>query len=353
MAKGKMYGSKELVGDMACPGCRAVGKDATGNHLQVWKNHENGDEWTHCNRCGHREVITDGNKENIAAAMNVVSVKSPEEIAAALAEVAELPITELKSRSIKHAVAERFGVRVGLSYTDGETPVSHYYPKTVNGELAGYKVRNLEHKSFWAVGKGSGCDLFGIEQARRGDVYTKILFVFEDELSAMSGYQALLQHGQASPHKPACVSLPDGAGSAAAAIVRNRDFIEGFKQIVVCMDNDKAGDDAYFAIRALYPDKVWKARIVKGVYEIGGETKQIKDANDMLMAGRGLELFNALRWNLARETPAGAATVSDCLDDALVKPEWGLSYPWKGLTDLTFGLRYGDLIAVGGGVGGG
>ena len=352
MAKGKMYGNKELTGDSACPGCRAQGKDATGNHLQHWKNHDNGEEWAKCNRCGHYEAINEGNREGYEAARNVVSVKSPEEIAAALAEVAELPIKEIKVRSVSHAVAERFGVRVGLSYTDGETPVSVYTPKTVDGELVGYKVRNLEHKSFYAVGKGSQTDLFGIEQARHGDVFTKYLYVFEDELSTLSGFQALSTLGvKNSPYKPACVGLPDGAGSAATAILRNREFVEPFETIVVCMDNDKAGEDAFQAIRALYPDKVLKARIPKGYFGENNE-KAIKDANDMMMAGRGLELYNALRWNASKESPAGAATVADCLDDALIKPEWGMSYPWPGLTDLTFGLRYGDLIAVGGGVGG-
>lgn len=349
---GKRYGNKELMGDSACPGCRAKGKDASGNHLQHWKNHDNGDEWTHCNRCGHGDKINDGNRADFDAVRNVVSQKSPEEIAAALAEVAELPIMELKSRGLQHAVAERFGVRVGLSYTDGETPVSHYYPKSIDGEVMGYKVRNLEHKSFWAVGKGSGCDLFGIEQARRGDCYTKILYVFEDELSAMSGYQALVTMGKGGATKPACVSLPDGAGSAAAAISRNRGFVEGFETIVVCMDNDQAGEDAFHAIRSLYPEKVLKAKIPKGFYGENNE-KPIKDANDLLMSGRVLELFNALRYNASKESPAGAATVAECLDDALKKPEWGMSYPWAGLTDLTFGLRYGDLISVGGGVGGG
>lgn len=347
---GKMYGSKELLGDSACEKCREQGRDATGNHLQHWKNHDNGDEWCSCNRCGNYIAITVDNKQEYDGLRNVVVMKSPEEIRQALEEAAELPIKELKSRLISHAVAERFGVRVGVSATDGETPVSHFYPKTVDGSIVGYKIRNLEHKAFWAIGQGAKTDLFGIIQAMRGDVYTKILYLFEDELSCMSGFQVLTTMGKASPIKPACVSLPDGAGSAVAALSRNRHFVDSFEQIVVCMDNDEAGEEAFHAIRALYPEKVLKARIPKGVF---GEAKPIKDANDMLLAGRSLELFNALRWNASKESPAGAATVSDCLEDAMQKPEWGLTYPWEGLYNLVFGLRYGEMIAVGGGVGGG
>lgn len=345
---GKMYGQKELLGDSQCPSCAAKGRDATHNHLAHWKNHETGEEWVHCNRCSHYEKITDGNRGALEGARKAYVEKSPEEIQATINEVLQLPIKELKTRFISHAVAERFGVRVGLSCQDGETPVSHFYPKTIEGQVVGFKIRNLEKKAFWAVGKGSGCDFFGIQQAQLGDVYTKKLFIFEDELSAMSGFQALTQHSNVTI-KPACVALPDGAGSAASTIARCRNFVERFEDIVVCMDNDEAGEEAANKIRAMLPH-VKIARIPKG---IGKNGKEIKDANDLLMDGRSLELANALRYNAAKESPAGAATVSDCLEDALKKPEWGLSYPWPGLTDKTFGLRYGEVIAVGGGVGGG
>lgn len=341
--------AKKIIGDSACPGCRSQGRDATGNHLLHFINTETEEKWVSCSRkCGHYEVIDAGNAEHWESQLNDKVEKTPEQIAQALAEVAELPIKELKSRAINLAVAERFNVRVALNQMDGETPVSHYYPKTIDGAIVGHKVRNLEHKAFWAVGKGSGCDFFGIQQARLGDVYTRKLFVFEDELSAMSGFQALVQHSNTTI-KPACVSLPDGAGSAAATIARNRYFVESFDDIVICMDNDEAGDEAVKKIRAMLPH-VKVARIPKGVTSDG---KQIKDANDLLMDGRSLELANALRYSAAKESPAGAATVADCLEDALKKPEWGLSYPWPGLTDQTFGLRFGELIAVGGGVGGG
>lgn len=340
--------AKKITGDSACPSCRSRGKDTTGNHLMHFINTENNEKWVKCSRCNFYELINFGNDAKWENARKLKVEKSPEEIAAILAEVKEYPTKELKTRAINLAVAERFGVKVAVSESDGETPVAHYYPKTIEGQVVGYKVRNLEHKAFWAVGKGSGCDFFGIQQAGLGDVYTRKLFIFEDELSAMSGFQALVQHSNATI-KPACVSLPDGAGSAASTIARNQTFVDRFEDIVVCMDNDEAGEDAVSKIRAMLPH-VKVARIPKGV---GKNGKQIKDANDLLMEGRSLELANALRYNAAKESPSGAVTVADCLEDALKKPEWGLAYPWPALTDLTFGLRYGEVIAIGGGVGGG
>ena len=344
----KMYGSKEIIGDSACPTCRAGGGDRTGHHLIHWRNTDTEEEWVKCNRCGHYEKVTQGNKATFEATRNEIRELSEEEVQQALEEAGELPVMALESRGITEAVSERFGVRVGLSQTDGQTVISHFYPKTKDGELRAYKVRSLDPKYFFAVGDGRSCDFFGLTQARKGDVFSGKLFIFEDELSCMSGFQALVQHSK-TQYKPACVSLPDGAKVAAQVISRNRSFVESFKEVVICMDNDDAGEAAVKVIRGIYP-KVKIARIPKGKTKDG---KDIKDANDLLMDGRSLELFNALRYTASSESPSAAVSVADCIEDALKKPEWGLSYPLRGLTEMTYGLVFGEMISIGGGVGSG
>lgn len=341
----KIYGNKEVIADSPCPSCVSRGRDSSGNHLVHWRNIETHEEWVSCSRCNHYEKITDGNKEHYNSVKRIPKVWTPEELAKELSELEECPIMELSSRSIKKTTAERFGIRAGLSTEDGSTVISHLYPKTKAGITTAYKIRNLEHKAFYARGDGQGCDLFGIEQARYGDVYTQKLFIFEDELSCASGYQVLVDNSKTA-YKPACVSLPDGAGAATTALSRNRAFIDSFKEIVVCMDNDEAGEEAVAKIRALIPH-VMVARIPKSTRKDG---KPVKDANDLLMDGRGLELFNVLRFNAAKESPTGHSTVSECLEEALKKPEWGIPWPWEELTKKTYGLRYGEIISVGGGV---
>lgn len=341
----KTYGVKQILGEGSCPTCVARGGDRTGNHLMFWRNTETLEEWVSCSRCGHYELITDGNKDNFRQTMKKVKEWTPEELKEVLDEHSLCPFMEMKERSITKATAERFGAKVGLSPEDGSTPHAYLFPKTKEGRLSSFKIKTLNFKAFYAVGDGVGCDLFGINQARAGDVYTGKLFLFEDELSAMSGYQVLVEHSKTS-YKPACVALPDGAASATTALSRNRDFIDSFKEIVVCMDNDEAGEEAVSRIRALLPH-ILVARIPKGVRRNG---KDIKDANDLLMEGRGLELYNLLKFNAAKESPAGASTVSECLQDALKKPEFGKTWPWQGLTDMTYGLRYGEIISIGAGV---
>lgn len=322
---------KEIIGDAPCPECRSRGGDRTGNHLILFQKGE--ERWGSCNRCGYYQADTSGVKFNESREL------SDEEVAEILAEAEECPIEALETRGISREVAERYDVRVCLSGEDGETIIGHLYPKTKGGLIQGYKVRNLEPKYFYSIGRGKESDLFGINQAQSSGIYKKRLYLFEDELSAMSAYQAIriCTPSKYSHMHPACVALPDGAKSAAHALGRNREFVEGFEELVVCMDADDEGDAAAAVIRSIYP----KAKIAR---------LPLKDANDMLMAKRFRELQQALVFESKVETPDYACGVMECLDEALSKPEWGLSYPWPELTKLTYGLRQGEIISVGAGV---
>ncbi|MCS5737565.1 toprim domain-containing protein, partial [Herbiconiux daphne] len=170
------------------------------------------------------------------------------------------------------------------------------------------EVKGLDRKYFYYVGRVKDSDFFGMAQAQRGDVYNKKLFIFEDPLSCMSGFHVLSAYTTATTIKPAFVSLPNGAGSMASVMSRNREFLNTFDEIVICMDNDKAGEDALVKGRALFPQAKF-ARIPKGTFDFHGVEKEIKDANDLLLAGRGQELFNILKFSARRESPAGAVSV--------------------------------------------
>lgn len=340
--------AKKILGDTACPQCRSHGRDKTGNHLILFVNEETEEKWGSCNRCGYHETFDKGN----VPTPNEKKELSPEELKAVLDECLELPQGDLTRRLIPKTVAERYGCRIGLSQVDGHTPESYFFPRERNGDITGYEVKLLDQKRFYYVGSVKESDFFGLSQAQRGDVYNKKVFIFEDPLSCMSGFHVLTAFTTATNIKPACVALPFGAGSISSVMSRNREFLNGFEEIVLCMDNDAAGEEALARGRALYPHAKF-ARIPKGVFQFNGVDKEVKDANDMLLAGRGQELFNNLKFSAKRESPAGAVTVFDCLDDALRKAEWGIPYPWKTLNDMTFGIRWGEMVAIGGGVGGG
>ena len=338
--------AKKIIGDCACEECRAHGRDKTGNHMILFKNEETEEVFGSCNRCGSYKLFDKGN----VPTPNEKKELSPEELQAVLDECLELPQGDLTRRLIPKSVSERYGCRIGLSQVDGHTPESYFFPRERQGEITGYEVKLLDQKRFYYVGSVKEADFFGLSQAKRGDVYNKKLFIFEDPLSCMSGFHVLTAFTTATNIKPACVALPFGAGSISSVMSRNREFLNSFEEIVLCMDNDSAGEEALSRGRALYPHAKF-CRIPKGVFQFNGADKEVKDANDMLLAGRGQELFNNLKFSAKRESPAGAVTVFDCLDDALRKAEWGIPYPWKELNDMTFGVRWGEMVSIGGGVG--
>lgn len=329
----------KIIGDTACPSCVSKGKDRTGNHLMILENSE-GERFAKCNRCGHYVPPDEFDPSKVKPRER--KEITDEELKEILKELNECPIQDLKERCIPQYVCERFGVRVGFSTERAGEVDSHLYPKTKNKQIQGYKVRNLSPKYFYSIGRGKDSDLFGFPQLARGDTYRRKLFIFEDELSCMSGFYVLdkykTQRMKQANMYPACAALPDGAGSAVAALSRNMDLIQDFEEVILCFDSDEAGQDAVEEVTKILPN----IKTVK---------LPLKDANDMLMDKREKELYNLLLGRAERPEVIGVVSVLDCLEEALKKPEFGYSYPWEDLTNLTYGQRIGEIVAVGGGVG--
>lgn len=323
----------KIIGDAPCPECVKRGKDRTGNHLILLEN-DKGEQFGKCNRCGYYSP------SEIKVTPSERKTKTEAEIQQELEEISACPIRELRSRAVLEEVAKRFGVRSGLSMEDGKTCIQHFYPKTKMGKIVGYKVRNLDPKYFYSVGEAKDCEPFGYPQAQQTDTSRRKIVITEDELSAMSVYQVLdrFQGDQWKHIKPCVIALPDGAGSAVKCISNIMKFLSEFEEVILNFDSDDAGRKAAQQVLSLLP----KARTV---------FLPLKDANDMLMAGRERELNAEILFHAKRNKPEGVVSVLDVLDEALEKPVWGLSYPWESLTSLTYGQRLGELVAIGGGVG--
>lgn len=106
--------------------------------------------------------------------------KTEEEIKEELDEIASYPVTGLPTRKLKKEYLDYFGVKVGVSQTDGETPEVVYFPYDNEwGERIGYKARLLEPKKMWAVGTTREAAPFGWRQALNAD--GKKLFITEGE----------------------------------------------------------------------------------------------------------------------------------------------------------------------------
>jgi twinkle protein len=301
---------------------------------------QEGERFASCNRCNHYVSPSDYDPKQIKPREKKELTDA--EVGEILGEISECPLVELKERKIPQYIAERFGVYSGVSQENGQDIECHFYPKTKRGVLQGYKVRNLSPKYFYSVGRGKESDCFGLPQLLRGDTYRRKLFIFEDELSAMSGYYILDKYKSAAMKQrnmnPSVLALSDGAGSAVACMSRNSNVVNEFEEVILCFDNDRAGEEAVREVMKVFPN-------IKSV------VLPLKDANDMLMEGREKELHNLLLGRAEQPKVEGLIDVVSCLEEALHKPEMGFSYPWEELTKLTFGQRFGEIIAVGGGVG--
>jgi twinkle protein len=137
------------------------------------------------------------------------------------------------------------------------------------------------------------------------------------------------------------VSLPQGAGSAKKAITKALQFLEGFEKVVLCFDEDEPGRKALEDVLPLFsPGKAHIAKL------------PVKDANDMVKAGRSKELVDAI-WSAAPYRPSAIIDLDDIFEEACQPAQWGLPWPWLTFTKNTYGIRRGALYVWGAGTGSG
>jgi len=155
-------------------------------------------------------------------------------------------------------------------------------------------------------------------------------------LDALSLYQTILDHTSTKwAHlKPSVVSLTRGAAGAVKDLVNNREFVESFDEVILVFDNDEAGKKAVKEVTKTFP-------LFKSV------DLSLKDANAMIMEGRGKELFDQCMWNAQVVRQGTVLDVSDFLSDALIKPQMGVETPWPTVTKLTYGFRPHTIHIVG------
>jgi twinkle protein len=246
-----------------------------------------------------------------------------------------LPVGELVDRGIRLAANQEYGVRVAYSEEDGRTVVKSYYPDTKNGEVVGWEERDHINKRFMAIGDRKGAlDLWGKGVAKKNN--GKKLFITEGRIDALSLYQSLIENTAARWRhlKPSVVSLTRGASGAVKDIINNREFVESFDEVILVFDNDEPGRKAVKDVTKTFPT-------FKSV------ELPLKDANDMVMKGRGKELYEQCMWNSGLVRQGTVLDVSDFIEDALIRPKMGIETPWPTVTKLTYGFRPHTIHIVG------
>lgn len=205
-------------------------------------------------------------------------------------------------RSVRDDIYKVFGVRHAVDEQSGEV-VEQYYPVTQDGQLTGYKIREVP-KNFRSKGRtGADCDLFMSFKFNRGGKY---LLITEGELCALSAYQMLKDYNtkRGSDFEIAVVSPTTGANSQ-KQIANNYKFIDSFDNIILAMDNDKAGQEAAEKIIPVLP---------KGKVKI--MSLRFKDHNDYLEKGKEKDYINDF-YSAKTYTPAGVVGSSQLYERLL------------------------------------
>jgi twinkle protein len=122
------------------------------------------------------------------------------------------------------------------------------------------------------------------------------------------------------------------ATSANKEIKAQLEFLEGYEQVVLCFDNDKAGQAAVDQVKDLFSPN--KLKIVK---------LPRKDASDMLMDNK-IQEFTQCWWDAKPYCPQGLVLPSETWEAVLdYKHTPSVDYPWDGLNNLLLGQRKQEL----------
>ena len=293
-----------------CPACRNAGGDRSGDNLAVYS-----DGHGYCNACEHYENSSSPVNQSYEED-SVMQTITPRGVSNA----------SIKDRRISSNITSKFGVTV--SYDKKGQIEKHYYPYYDSNEsnrLLGYKERTVATKEFQIIGTNKGSGLFGQNANRSGGKY---LTICEGEIDALSISEMFDGKWQV-------VSLKNGASSASRDIKENLEYIESFDNIVLCFDQDQAGNDAVKAVQDII--SVGKLKVCK---------LPMKDASDMLVNGKVKEFTNAW-WSAESYTPAGIVRGKDTWEH-LLKDEnlVTVDYPWQGLNKLTYGFRAKELVTI-------
>src|SRR5690606_28742878 len=107
-----------------------------------------------------------------------------------------------------------------------------------------------------------------------------------------------------------------------------------FKEIVLVFDMDDAGKKAVEEVLKIVPD----AKVA---------SLPEKDVNDCLIKGKSRTAYQAIQFNAAKPKNTRLVNAKTLFQEAKKTPEWGVSWPWRHVTETTRGIRKGETIYIG------
>lgn len=255
-------------------------------------------------------------------------------------EIEKIQFRGWKERGITRLTSKKYGVHTEIEGKD--TAVSRYYPSTVDGKIVGYKKRTIP-KSFFGIGSTKATnELFGQSVFEAGQKYLVITTGEEDAMSfAQVLYSETEKGGEKVQYWTPCVSVTCGDGSIIKQLKANFEYVNSFSKVILAFDNDEAAQKYIDeAARLLSPGKAYIARFPAG----------IKDASDMLRAGRAAELKQVF-WKAVPFSRVDVLHLSQMWDD-FESEDNNVKIPlpasWSHLNEMmNGGMEKGEITIIG------
>ena len=227
-----------------------------------------------------------------------------------------------------HVVERGISLSTMHHYGAGSDGKNYYFPYAdADGKVIAAKVRAVEEKTFSIQGDWKHATLFGQSRFTPGG---RAITITEGEFDALAAFQLT---GSRFP----VLSIRNGAQSALKDCRASYEYLDSFDKIVICFDNDEPGKQAAKEVAELFGAK---AHIFKP------KTDGLKDACDYLAKGLNKE-FVETWWDAEKYVPDGIVSGSslwEMVNQAEEKAE--VMYPYHGINDLTYGIRFGELVTV-------
>lgn len=281
----------------------------------------------HCFSCGKSKKENDMQQNNVSSMVEYYEKQTVEDIK----QYRSYPIS---TRGISQEIVDHFGVK--MSVTAEGLPESHFYPYTKDGKIVSYRERKLP-KEFRAHGDTKKLELFG--QSTPGVGRHRII-ITEGELDAMAIAQAFLSTSNKIWGSIVSISSASNLNS----LLEQRDFVNQYKEIVICFDMDDAGQAAVDKAAKMFDaGKVFIAKLPE------------KDPCEVLTK-HGADALNQAIFLANKWSPAGIVFGQEVWEKFKARQNVeSIPYPdcLDGLNNKLKGLRHGEITLFTSGTGSG
>ena len=297
-----------------CPKCEEEGRDQKGNNATVYPD---GNVFCHA---GHGRI---------SAKMEARQMESKVSIQDCMSE----PEGHDPERKISEEIIQKYGIRCVYDTSTGK-PKRTYYPYADReGKITGFKVRNIQNKDFFVVGKLNG--LWGKQAAHKTPHGALIITEGEEDALAIS---EMLRNSPSTAND--VVSVPNGASAGSGVdqgIQSDLDFIKRYSKVYLCLDSDEPGRATAKKLAGWLSGFVSDVRVVDVPH---------KDASACLMGGHRAEFAAAVK-GTQQFRPEGIVHGSEIsIQDLMRSVPEGFDTPYPDLNKKLHGVRKGEILTV-------